>query len=746
MSTTAQVQRRFSGSALLFLAPVLLLLAFSAQDILDSDTWWHLKTGEIIASSHQIPRTDPFSEVNFGKAWVNFEWLSQLIFYLVYRLAGPGSLVLGKTLIIGFCFLLFSLTGLELKRPLLGSSLLTLSVIAASERYLDRPEIFSYLLLGAFIFILHRYRHGQCSRAIFLLPVLQALWENLHGGTWLGIVTVGAYVAGQSLLRFLPWPSAWKQPAMDAPRFRRLLLAAALVVPAAMINPWGPKTLAIIFQTQAHQWTMANISEWQRTYELARPWSPAILAYWAWVGLAGLGFLLNFRRVDLNHLFLALGFLLISLLALRNVALFALVALPVTARNFSLAAEAYPWRKRRPWLRLNRILPPVRAVAAAGLAFFCLGFSRQVITDRYYLGIHTVTRFGWDLSALVYPWPMLDFLKQSGIQGPIFNDHDLGGFLIWRNWPTSRVFLDSRAFIYDPEFMTAYSRALNDAAAWKELADRYQFRLAVILHTEAGIGRLPKILARNPDWTPVYLDETGVIFARNLPENAAWIARHRLDLGSARSLTFTAPSRNQARPRLWLFTAAADPLQAMDAALFFKGIDQYDAAEPLYRQALQIDPSSPTILTELAALEVLRHRPAEAETYARRAIARNPHLVDAWLHLGDAFYNQARFSESVWAFSEGLRREPGRRGALENRGAALAQLGRYPEAAADLEQAISLKPTSPRPWCNLAYVYDAIHSPRATDTWKQCLAGLIGAGSPQDEIRQAQARLGQETP
>jgi len=476
------------------------------------------------------------------------------------------------------------------------------------------------------------------------------------------------------------------------------------------------------------------------------------LAAFAVLGILSLAaMLLDRRGFSVFDALAWLSFGVLAFAAVRNIALFALVALPVTARNFSLAAQAFRRRALGPRLtsgavRLNQILPPVRAVAVAGLAFFCLGFSRQVITDRYYIGIHTLVRFGWDVSALLYPWPMLDFLKQSGIQGPIFNNHDLGGYLIWRAWPTYRVFLDSRAFIYDPEFMKAYSSALYHETAWKELADRYHFRLAVILHPELGIGRLLDILSHDPDWTPVYLDESGVIFARNLPENAEWIARHRLDLGSARSLTFTAPLRTQARRRLLLFTAQADPVQVLDAALFFMGIDQYHLAEPLYRQALQIDPGAPNILTDLAGLEVLRHRPAEAETWARRAIARDPRLIDAWLHLGDAFYDQAHFSESVWAYSEVLRLDPGRQGALANRGTALAQLGRYSEAAADLEKALSLKPNSSRSWCNLAYVYDVIHSPRATDAWRQCLAARIGSGATPDEIRQVRARLGQEAP
>ena len=746
MATPAPTQRRFAGSALLFLAPVLLLLALSARELVDSDTWWHLKTGELIAASRQIPRTDPFSAINAGRPWVNFEWLAQLVFYMVYRLAGPRGLVLGAMLALGAAFLAAAGAGLEWKKPLLGSALLTLSVIAASDRYLVRPEIFSYLLLGLFICILQRYCQGQFAGLIFLLPVLQILWENLHGGTWLGLAAMTAYLAGQSLLRWFPWPKAWKQAALDPVRFRRLLLAAGLVLLATLVNPWGPQTLGIIFRTQAHQFTMANIAEWQRTYTLDHPWSPAVSAYWACFGLAAAGFLLNFRRLDLDHLFLALGIGFVSLLAVRNIALFALVALPVTARNLALAAEDFRLQGRLRSLHLAKLFRPARAAAMVGLAGFCLGFTRQVVTDRYYLDQRTRVRFGWDVSSVVYPWPMLDFLARSGIQGPLFNDHDLGGFMIWRLWPQYRVFLDSRAFIYDPDYLAAYSRALHSDRGWKALSDRYQFRLAAILHLSGGVGTLLRSLSQDPDWIPVYLDESGVVFARRLPENADWIARHRLDLADPKSLTWAAPPRDQARTRLGFFSAVPDPVQVMDGAVFFLNLGRWDQAEALLKRALEIAPGNPAAGSNLASLELKRRRWTEAEAWARQALDGDPQLAEAWMNLGEALYQQQRFSESAGAYGRALRLEPDKYQALLNRGAALAQLGRYPEAGADLGKAARLQPDAPRPWCNLAYVYERTGNPRAADTWRQCLAGLIRTGAAADEISQVRARLPEEAP
>jgi hypothetical protein len=41
----------------------------------DSDTCWHLRTGEWIMAHGQVPRQDIFSYTGAGKPWFAWEWL-----------------------------------------------------------------------------------------------------------------------------------------------------------------------------------------------------------------------------------------------------------------------------------------------------------------------------------------------------------------------------------------------------------------------------------------------------------------------------------------------------------------------------------------------------------------------------------------------------------------------------------------------------------------------------------------------
>src|SRR5438093_10433766 len=57
------------------------------------DFWWHLKVGEVIATTRSIPRIDLFSFTASGKLFVLQNWLGELLFYAMYLAGGFPLLV-----------------------------------------------------------------------------------------------------------------------------------------------------------------------------------------------------------------------------------------------------------------------------------------------------------------------------------------------------------------------------------------------------------------------------------------------------------------------------------------------------------------------------------------------------------------------------------------------------------------------------------------------------------------------------
>ena len=187
--------------AIVLLAAALLFVWFSPE-VADSDTWWHLKTGQYILQTHQLPDPDPFAFTtkSAGAAYpdepivrhfnLTHEWLAQILFYLAYATGGfTGLVILRALLLIAVC----AFTGLVAHRRT-GSFYWAIAAAIATgtvaNRYVsDRPFLFSFVLVAAAFAILE-YR-----RWMWALPPMFLFWANVHGGFFLGWVILGVYCA-----------------------------------------------------------------------------------------------------------------------------------------------------------------------------------------------------------------------------------------------------------------------------------------------------------------------------------------------------------------------------------------------------------------------------------------------------------------------------------------------------------------------------------------------------------------------
>ena len=81
------------------------LFAMAARNVTDPDVWWHLRTGQLILQNHAVFHSDPYSFTKFGQPWVNHEWLSDVIIFVVYRTAGWAGLIVVFAAIVSTAFM-----------------------------------------------------------------------------------------------------------------------------------------------------------------------------------------------------------------------------------------------------------------------------------------------------------------------------------------------------------------------------------------------------------------------------------------------------------------------------------------------------------------------------------------------------------------------------------------------------------------------------------------------------------------
>jgi hypothetical protein len=456
--------------ALLFAAIAMAACMMPAQ----ADTYWHLRAGQEIWHTLRVPLDEHYSFTAAGQPWPNHEWLWQALSYGLYRAGGMPLLTAGSAAIIVAAFAIaYRLSvGATATRFLLT----LLALPPASCVWALRPQIVSLLLLMVLVTLLVRERTRW-------LPLLFVLWANVHGAVALGVLALVAATAA-ALLR------ARHGDAGDRRRAVMLLLLVPICAAATALTPMGIGLWRFIGESMARS-RQTRIDEWQPT----TPTGGVEIFFWV-VAAAFLVLLWKRRRSlataswsDQAIVAIAFAVLPLAFRAVRNVAPFALVAVPAAARllgaDFRLRAEAKtPPSPDRP--RLNAAILGLVLLLAFG------GVGTAWATSHPRLGWRPVTA-GALAAARTCP-------------GPMFNRYNDGGYLIWFV-PERRVFIDSRQDPYPLPFLLETLR-VEQGAPPQELFARWAIRCA-FLPVESPVY---KQLA-DARWRPLHVDDRWAVMS-----------------------------------------------------------------------------------------------------------------------------------------------------------------------------------------------------------------------------------------
>jgi hypothetical protein len=157
--------------------------------IADLDFWWHLKTGELIATSGEIPRQDVYSFTARGREYIDHEWLFQLLQFFLYSTFGPAGIAVGKCIVISATFVLAALYAVGRgASPVAAAGVTLLAIAGGITRFIERPETFSTLFAVVTFVLLDRHARTGDRRPLLVLPLLCALWANVHAAVIVGLV------------------------------------------------------------------------------------------------------------------------------------------------------------------------------------------------------------------------------------------------------------------------------------------------------------------------------------------------------------------------------------------------------------------------------------------------------------------------------------------------------------------------------------------------------------------------------
>lgn len=478
----------------------------SARISVDTDTWWHLRTGKWIVENQAIPHTDPFSHTRYGENWNYPGWLVQTPMYLIYSLFGPGGLNLwvAAMVTLAFVFVWNTLTG----GPFLRAFITILAATVSGVFWAARPYLVTFLLATVFLWILEAYRWRRSDhdwKRLWLLPLLMVVWVNSHGGFAAGLLIWGVYVFNDLVdmlwhRRFLstvreaaghPW-SALREPPVVI-----WLIGPAMLL-ATCLNPYGARMLSYPLQTVSIGALQDFIQEWQSPNFHQLHVQP-----FAWMLILTLGAVgASRRRFALTDFLLVGGFAYMGLLAARNIALFALAASPALSRHSSATLES--WRRMLGW---NQPSATVMNRKSWLNVMILIVLSLAVFMKLWLVlpGAPNHEHFHDTL-----PMDAVSYIQEQSPPGKIFNSYNWGGYLLWA-LPEYPVFVDGRTDLYNDELIDEWVLVMRAGDGWQDVLDQYGVNLILI---EAG-STLDRVLEREQGWERVYQDDLSVVYIRN---------------------------------------------------------------------------------------------------------------------------------------------------------------------------------------------------------------------------------------
>lgn len=512
---------------LLFVA-LLALLAFTGLSVRllgDAGIGWHIRTGQLILASHEIPRVDPFSSMA-GQPWFAWEWLYDVVVGWLDRAAGLNGVVLLTALIIAGLFAwTFRLMLRRGTNVLVALVLVLLAVSAAMIHFQARPHVVSWLFTVAWFWVLEsgeKNRAGAHSDSLssasassrswplWALPLLMVVWVNVHGGFLIGFVLLGIYWVDAVWQWFSQkedrFESALQKIRMGR-RVRNLTIAGILSAVATLVNPYGFKLHIHIYQYLTNSFLMDHIDEFQSPnfHYVAQKCFAGLLL------LTMVAFAAKRRKVSASDGLLVLFAVYAGLYASRNIPVSSLLLIlvigPWLSDGMERLAERVAFRRG---LAFTPFLQRMKAVEiglrghlwpAAVIVMTC-----WIAAHGGKMGIEQLMDAHFD--AKRFPARAVDYLEKNGIAGPTLSPDYWGGYLIYRLYPRARVVVDDRHDFYGEEFLKSYLKMVHVEPGWEDFLRQHPAGCVVVPKESA----LANILAETADWRRTYADEAAVVF------------------------------------------------------------------------------------------------------------------------------------------------------------------------------------------------------------------------------------------
>jgi hypothetical protein len=458
---------------------LLLLVALGAagailsfRPVYEPDLGWHLAHGrENLAGS--LVRTNLFSFTYPDYRQRYTSWLFDSAAYAAWALGGDAAVQALQAVLLASTFG-FVYAACRIRSAALPSlAILILGFVVLEPRAIPRPHLVSFLGVAAIGWLLERAIAARsASPLIWAIPFV-ALWSNAHAECVFGVLMIGMFASAEAV-----WPAALPRSAA----IRALVVAAGCAL-ALLANPYGWGLLQYLVEN-------ATVPQLLAIAELQPAYLPGYRAFFAYLAITCLLLLLTVRRLTLWEGLAVVVFGALGVRYLRLTPLLFLVTAPmVAARLTALAARGIDAR--------------AMIVTALAASFVLARIPLPALVTEFQAGsLHPDTMFSPHA---------VRFVTDHGLNGPVFNSNNLGGWLAWRGYPNVRVFQDSRLQAYPPDHFRRIVESSRSLADWTDLVRAMDWAILSTPRPNAlsGVGLFP-----SAQWATIFWDAGTEIVVR----------------------------------------------------------------------------------------------------------------------------------------------------------------------------------------------------------------------------------------
>ncbi len=492
---------------MLFAITTVLVLFFKfhgATDLFDdSDTGWHVRTGERIIAAQALPHTDPFSFSKPGGTWIAWESGADVLMGALHKISGLAGVASLYGLAIGASvWMWFRLNRAAGGNILIAALFFFVMVPVTTIHWLARPHILSWLFLLGTVWFCEQMPRRLRWPQLALIAILAAAWANVHASFFFAPLIPLLYALGIYLK-----PMIWR-PATDSgigdlspcalePAALAYVWAALAASIGSLANPNGWRLHQHVLAYLSDSRLMNHIDEF-KSFDFHSAGAFTIMIM---LGLCAAGAFaaLASRRPErfLVSMLLTAG----ALRSARALPLAALLVLPLANGSITTVLRHAGDLSARLRRKLDNVLSygdrlEVIDAQLGGLAIVPL------IAVLVFSSIRTTSEFPSES----LPVAASEVVSTLPMGARILAPDTFGGYLIYRFNGERKVLVDGRSDFYGTALMERFLCLMQLRPGWTEEFNRWGFTHALLPPDLALVSALE---ARG--WREIYRDKTAVL-------------------------------------------------------------------------------------------------------------------------------------------------------------------------------------------------------------------------------------------